>query len=315
LSAELLAFFRDLDFDKLRINRPSKFIFLCGGQTSGANRLPGSLRDYLYRTRPLKRLKADIVLAENAVQLYRETSYSDLISFEEDIARISSVVLVIAESRGSLAELGAFSTSKTIRKSLRVISQEKYATAESFIRRGPIQRIIKSGARDFVGYYPWRVTQSGRFVKKSARLHYTEIRKFIMSHLDAVPASELYSEHAERQTFYVIYWVIYLAFAVSVVDLYSYVKSLIPGIQTKEIRNRLYCMELAGWIRRYSYSNKDYLFVLHEHDPFDYAFRPGVADRDSARRKFAVAESLSKKATTPRHVVQSANDARRTRPS
>jgi hypothetical protein len=146
-------------------------------------------------------------------------------------------------------------------------------------------------------------------------LHYTEIRKFIIAHLDAVPASELFRTHVDRQSFYVIYWIIYLALAVSVTDLYSYAATLIPGIATADIRNKLYCMEVAGWIDRTSYSGKDYFFVLHEHDPFDYAFRPTVADRDSIRRKFAVAAAISKTDATPRHVRKSASEARRKRPS
>jgi hypothetical protein len=315
LPGELHALFSDLDLDKLRVNRPSKFVFLCGGRTIDSARPPTSLRDYIYRTRQLqKRFKANIVLAEKALQIYRDTNYSDLISFEEDIATISSVVLVIAESGGSLAELGAFSTNETTRKSLRVIAQQKYAKAESFIRYGPIERVIKAGQRDFVGYYPWRVTKAGRFVKASAQLHYAEIRNFITDHLDAVPASELYRLHVERQSFYVIYWVIYLSLAVSVSDLYSYVTSLIPKIATSEIRNKLYCMELAGWIYRSAYSGKDYFYVLHEHDPFDYAFLPTVADRDSVRRKFIVAEALSKLNAVPGHVRKSASEARRKRP-
>jgi hypothetical protein len=55
------------------------------------------------------------VLAEDAFRLFRDSDYSDLISFEEDLARIASVVLVIAESAGSLAELGAFASNDTIR--------------------------------------------------------------------------------------------------------------------------------------------------------------------------------------------------------
>jgi hypothetical protein len=316
LSDELVAFFADLDFEKLRINRPSKFVFLCGGQTIGSARSSLSLRDYIYRTKKLqKRVNANVLLAEKAIQIYRETDYSDLISFEEDIATISSVVLLIAESAGSLTELGAFSTNATIRKSLRVIAQQKYAKAESFIRYGPIERIIKAGNRNFVGYYPWRVTPAGRFVRASARLHYDEIQKFITDHLDAVPDSELYRLHTERQPFYVIYWIIYLSLAISVSDLYACAILLMPKIGIPEIRNKLYCMELAGWISRTSYSGKDYFFVLHEHDPFDYAFRSTVSDRDSTRRKFIVAEALSKESTVPSHVRKSAREARRKRPS
>ncbi|WP_204275442.1 retron St85 family effector protein, partial [Enterobacter hormaechei] len=85
--------------------------------------------------------KYSIVLAEEANQIYRDTEYSDLITFEEDIARIAAVVLVIAESAGSLAELGAFTANDTIRQALRVVIPDHHETAESFVRYGPIERL------------------------------------------------------------------------------------------------------------------------------------------------------------------------------
>lgn len=116
LVAELTSFYGDLELSQLRVYRPSKFVFLCGGFISLDSRARAqNLRDYLYRVRGLSP-RYNIVLAEIATQLYRDGGYTDLISFEEDIARIASVVLVIAESAGSLAELGAFTANDTIQK-------------------------------------------------------------------------------------------------------------------------------------------------------------------------------------------------------
>lgn len=130
----------DIDFERLRIVRPSRFSFVCGGRidvNNGAR--PLSVRDYLIRLRSLeKSLRHPIVLAESAQQLYRETSYSDLITFEEDIAKIASVVLVVSESAGALAELGAFASTAPIREALRVIISEDHEQEESFVRFGPI---------------------------------------------------------------------------------------------------------------------------------------------------------------------------------
>jgi hypothetical protein len=110
LAAELVELYNDLHLERLRVHRPSKFLFLCGGALpNGVNDRPGNLRDYIYRVRRI-RSPYQVVLAERATQLYRDTAYSDLISFEEDIARIAAVVLVIAESAGSFAELGAFAS-------------------------------------------------------------------------------------------------------------------------------------------------------------------------------------------------------------
>ena len=86
-------------------------------------------------------LGAKIILAEVANRIYRDTSYHDLISFEEDIAKLVALIVVIAESPGSLAELGAFASISNIRSKLRVIVRQKHADEESFIRFGPIQRV------------------------------------------------------------------------------------------------------------------------------------------------------------------------------
>jgi hypothetical protein len=127
LPAELVALYNDIDLDQLRIRRPTRFIFFCGGAIAPAGESAKSLRCSLLRDKKIgRRLKAEIVLAEKANQLYRDTDYPDLISFEEDIARIAAMVLVIAESAGSLAELGAFATNDMIRPALSILIQTSY---------------------------------------------------------------------------------------------------------------------------------------------------------------------------------------------
>jgi hypothetical protein len=118
LVAELRVLYDDLKLDGVRVFRPSKFMFLCGGYiASDENAKAKNLRDYLFRVRQIAN-RYNIVLAEKATQLFRDSEYDDLISFEEDVARIAAVVLVIAESPGSLAELGAFTANDTIKNEL-----------------------------------------------------------------------------------------------------------------------------------------------------------------------------------------------------
>ncbi|WP_315716472.1 MULTISPECIES: retron St85 family effector protein [unclassified Bradyrhizobium] len=151
---ELRTLFDDLNLDGVRVFRPSKFMFLCGGYIAKEHDArPVNLRDYLFRVKRISN-RYDIVLAEKATQLFRDSAYNDLISFEEDIARIASVVLVIAESPGSLAELGAFTANDTIRNALRVVIQNQHEVAESFVRYGPIER-IKKAKRANLAVYPW----------------------------------------------------------------------------------------------------------------------------------------------------------------
>lgn len=250
-----------------------------------------------------------LVLAEKAVQLYRDTDYGDLISFEEDIARIAAVVLVIAESPGSLAELGAFTANDAIRRVLRVVIQQKFETQESFVRFGPIERVRKA-KRDNLGVYPWRVRSSGKLIISSARPHISEIKKFINEHVEATPTSTMYSQLDEASLFYVVYWIIYLCLAVEIKNLCKYVQSIIPTVTEEEINNKVYCMKIAGWIERIAYSKNDYVYALHDTDPFDYSFKPHIADRDSVRRKFSVSSALKKSEGVPRHVSTIAAQAR-----
>jgi len=306
----LRALYDDQDHTKLGFIRPSKFVFLCGGVIS-QNSPSNTLRDYLYRTRHLStHLKADVVLAEEARDLYRSTKYRDLISFEEDIARIASLVLVIPESPGSLAELGAFASNAIIRQALCVIVQERYASDESFIRLGPIEYIIQNQGRDFVGFYPWRI-DSPRILSRSMSPHYNELVDFINVHLDRLPASVPFDRTHELQLFYLIYWIVNILVAISASVLKDCVSYLLPDAKPDDITNKIYSLMIAGWLKRYSYSRKDYYYATVDRDPFNYGYKPGIRERDSIRRKSDIRERMRAVEQVPPYVLSKAAGDRR----
>jgi hypothetical protein len=139
-AADALApFIGALNLSRLRLGPPRRFIFFCGGRIDLKSTRPLSLRDYLHREFVGAKAinDAKFVYAESATQLYRDSKYRDLIAFEEDIAQISDIVLIIGESAGSLTELGAFSMNNAIAPRLKIIIQDKYYDSESFIRYGP----------------------------------------------------------------------------------------------------------------------------------------------------------------------------------
>jgi hypothetical protein len=169
-----------LDLSKVRLRPPERFIFFCGGKISDPPARPTSLREYLRRR--IKRIgDTKLVYAESATQLFRDSGYGDLIQFEADIAQISEIVLLIAESSGSLTELGAFSLHEKIAGRLQVFVSDEYYKAESFIRRGPIRRLDKA-----VSYYPWRTYKDSRLKITSIRSHIRDIRSDISKRLRAL---------------------------------------------------------------------------------------------------------------------------------
>lgn len=311
MTDEIAGLFEDLNKEKLRVVRPSKPIFLCGGiiPVPKINR-PPSLRDYIYRNfKTTSPIEGEIILAEQANQLYRDSKYRDLITFEEDIAHIASIILVIAESPGSLAELGAFASNDIIRKKLRIILKEEHANEESFVRYGPVER-IKRDSDDYVGIYPWRTNKRGRLILESARPHKREMLKFIIDQLSAVPKSELFSNLGAAEKFFLVYWIIFVCYAISHQQLYRIIKKVKPELEEREIRNVLFCLRLVGWINTCSYSSKIYFYTAYDHDPFDYAYNEGVAITDSARRKAAIARSVHKGAALPVHIRKVVADSR-----
>ncbi|AKI02271.1 hypothetical protein IMCC20628_03585 [Hoeflea sp. IMCC20628] len=310
--AEVVDWYKDLNLEKTRVSRPSKFLFLCGGERKiDEAAKAANLRDYLLRVRPIK-TKYDIVLAEEATQLYRDTHYDDLITFEEDIARIAAVVLVIAESAGSLAELGAFSSNDTIRFALRVVIPSHHEVNESFVRYGPIKRVTNED-RSHLGVYPWKEHAKGGLNVSSVKPHYTEIVNFIKGHLDSAQNSYFYKDLDGKELFYITYWIIHLSMAISRTVLYECVISILPKANKNDIRNKLYCLQIARWIKRESYSGKDYFYTLVDGDPFDYSYNEGV-DNSTIRRKLAVANGLKNAENIPKYILKEAATARLRKP-
>lgn len=282
----------DLDLAQVRIRRPNRFTFLCGGRIEAAGAPVGGLRDYLIRVRPMmRRLGHPIVLAESAQQLYRETSYPDLITFEEDIAKIAAIVLVISESAGALAELGAFASTPDIRRALRIIISEQHFAEESFVRYGPIERIVNDD-RERVGVYPWRNNGSGRIVKSSVASEYTSIVDFIKTHVEKTPERTLRHVLGDAAIFFDILWFLHLFQAVSFSVLCDLVQRLHAGCSNEDIKNKLFSMKVAGWISTVPHGQKDYYFGLFDEDPFEYAFKDGVINVDPFRRRADARKAL-----------------------
>lgn len=299
----LVQFFNDLDLGSIHVRRPGKFVFFCGGVFSNDDLKPRSLRQYLLKTKNIsKKLKAKIVLAEEANQLYRDTEFSDLISFEEEIAVISSVVLVIAESAGSLAELGAFATSDHIRPALSVIMRSDYYEQNSFVRYGPVEK-LRQQDEGRVGAFPWRTTASDTLITSSLRGHLRPITSFINSQITSFPDEFLYRNSDRYQPFIIILWVLHLARAVSITEVEAYINNIGISISRRDLKNKLYCLKLAGWISDYTYGNKTYWYPKLDIDPISrYAYQAGTPSRDTTRRKLTVTTDIKRDLKVPAHV-------------
>jgi hypothetical protein len=149
--------FSGLDFKNFHVNYSFKSIFLCGGEVNSTADIPPSFRDRLMRHTATSDsdLHDSFVLAETFKDYFKENTYTDLLVFEDDIAKISTLVIVLLESPGAMVELGLFCSKPELYKKLLIVApQEHVQNEDSFIYLGPLEYIRKKESSSVV-VYPW----------------------------------------------------------------------------------------------------------------------------------------------------------------
>lgn len=149
-------FLSNVDINATRVKSFRGFIFLCGG-AHDLNHAPQSLRSLLVREMSSGRyngLADRIKLAEEIQDWFRGETYSDLVKLEEHLASLSSLIVLVVESGGAIAELGVFSTVSRFSDRMLTLVANAHYEQKSFIRLGPIQR-LENQAEDRVLVYDW----------------------------------------------------------------------------------------------------------------------------------------------------------------
>ncbi len=133
-----------IDLATSRLKPYQGFIFLCGGPTDVRSIKPISVRDAIHRELVKHRdFDGRIRVAEHYKDWSHEAIYRDLVSFESHLAELSSVIVLILESPGSIAELGLFSAIEEFKKKLLVFVETEHYKSTSFIKLGPIDYLEK----------------------------------------------------------------------------------------------------------------------------------------------------------------------------
>jgi hypothetical protein len=293
-----------LDQSKLRVTRPSRFIFFCGGVITPKSKKSPSLRDFLLRTLATKGSRIDdakLVCAEEANSLFKESKYKSLIEFESDIAEIAELVLLIGESPGSLAELGAFSMTPILSKNLAIVAQSSYRSQESFIRDGPL-RYMEAHYPGSVLWYPWFRFRGGHIVKSSAKPHVQDLVDEVTEILSKRPRYESLSTHNGHRML-LAYWTTHVLRGAEIKDVQFALQCFGTHLPEETIRNFMFCMRVAGWVGELPYGHRVYFYPKVDVDPLKYAFKTTAKQNDPIRWKRDVADEVSKGAKRPKVVL------------
>ena len=150
-------FVSNINLSKSRISEFPGFIFLCGGDIAQWETSPTSARAVLRQSLNNEKhthLQKRLILAEDINDWFDGSIYSDLVTFEQHLAALSSSIILIVESPGAIAELGSFTATTEIRKKLFVIIAQLYYDEKSFIKLGPIN-FLENENKKYTAVFDW----------------------------------------------------------------------------------------------------------------------------------------------------------------
>ena len=118
-------------------------IFLCGADISQKDKIRYKIAEELKQRWPSS-YYYDIIYPEDIFdELLFSSKKSDLLSLEGLLADSVDAIVIIPESPGSFAELGAFANDEKLRKKLICLVDIKYKKDKSFINQGPLKLVKK----------------------------------------------------------------------------------------------------------------------------------------------------------------------------
>lgn len=129
-------------------------VFLCGGASWYDKKK--DMKHESYRDQIRDRLISshpnlyNILYPEDLFMELLDSKTYDLLTLENILAANSDVILLVPESPGSFAELGAFANNESTASKLIIFQQQKFKRQHSFITQGPVDFMEK--------YYPGSVT-------------------------------------------------------------------------------------------------------------------------------------------------------------
>jgi hypothetical protein len=145
-------------------------IFLCGADILRKDKIRFQIAEEI-KSSWLSSRYYDIIYPED---IFDELLYSlkktDLLSLEALLAESVDAIVLIPESPGSYAELGAFANDEKLRKKLICLVNKKYQKDKSFINQGPLKLVKKENNKGLIFIDPDNIRNEMTKIYKSLKI-------------------------------------------------------------------------------------------------------------------------------------------------
>ncbi|MGA4636877.1 retron St85 family effector protein [Pseudomonas solani] len=184
--------------------------------------------------------------------------FKNLIDFESDLASICSLIVVVLESEGAIAEVGAFSQLSDFNKKLIAIVPDNHADDVSFINLG-VLRHLRDSHETAVKRYPWNIARPAEADDRTI----SDMIEDIKSELDGLQKSQALKLASEAHLIILIYELSRMFIALKEVEILDAIKVLGGDIKKDNLRRKLFLLERLGFIKKISYSDAGYYAAVN----------------------------------------------------
>jgi hypothetical protein len=247
---------KKIKLDSSRVEYTNNHIvLLCGGKVNYKERKDdpppevSSLRHAITHAFP----QYETYRPEDITDWHADGMFRNLMDFEQELAGICSLVAVILESPGAIAELGAFSQLPELNKKIIAIKSLDFETpkaANSFINLG-ILRYIREHSASAVRNYPWRIDAPNLITDQVVE----DVIADIQEELDKSPKSLIFKSGSNSHALAFICELISLFIALKESEILEFLSSAGIVIDKEELRRKLFLLERFSLISRRTYSD------------------------------------------------------------
>ncbi|WP_219842950.1 retron St85 family effector protein [Xanthomonas arboricola] len=300
-----------IDLSKTRVRSFEGFVLLCGGALSKDPAPIKSVRHMIYGELTSGRhskIATRLKMAEEIQDWFQAGAYSDLVTFEEHLAGLSDVIVLIVESAGAVAELGVFSVSQAFSAKLLIVIAEHHYELDSFIKLGPLKRLENIDAQSVL-VYDWHEDNPGGRVEKYEKLttELGEIADSINSYLDEASSERNFKKAEPAHTMFLICELCDLFGALAETEISAYLGKAGLNITGNELGQYLFMLLRCDFLKVKSKGHGRYYYAPDWTSRISFGYHPGIQinkDRvrvdviahyeENLKSRFTVVQSIRK---------------------
>lgn len=223
----------------------------------------------------------NFILAES----YKDwlAGYDDLSEFESDIAGLSSVVAVILESAGSLAELGLFYANEHIRPKLFAVLHREFYNEGSFIKYGILSPLEELDRR-----FVLPLDLDPKNIDGIDHKEIAEILEELTDYVRELPESEAFLPSNHGHVLLLVFQIIHLFMALTISEILEFVRTSGIDMTEKRLKASLYILQRFGLISMEKRSSQTFFFAKS-----DAPVRVELKGKKGGKRVDIVASKIS----------------------